>query len=223
MADTLRATNIKLDDDWTMSGLGGDKEDRVNDEDDGTYVYSGTANQYQGFLTGNMSVEYPDSFQYWVRAAYNGGSAGTARIAVGRSCYATEFSENYWCISDYDDYCTPTNHSDNSADTLTLTGSATNHWVMTYITEPCYDGGTLDSTWFNESAEAGGWHDNCFTLENIENRTGLPAPSNRVYEVYVIYFYEEEAEGNPRRNRLLRSKHEEDYHDPVHSRACWVW
>lgn len=186
---TLRPAGDMGETQWICAGAECEDWSSLNDQDDETCVYDGIAGHESGYRMDDFTqaAEF-DSIQIWMRALYSFGSGGTARIALGVGCIDAEFGENYWCIEADAGICHQGEFPGNAADTITLTSTATDYYVVSLALDPCRND-DWDTLYFNYYGYDHGWHDMLFNLYNVELRTGLPSSSNKVTEIWVKLFW----------------------------------
>lgn len=196
--DTLWARADTANNAWPMSGIGGDKYERIDDPNtpnDADYITSGVAAQRQDWkvFDPDTTDKLIDSVEQVGRAAYVGGDAGTAELVFVRRF----FDEGQWVACAYAA----------GYDTVEITDTYTNYSKM-HTVEPC-NNAALRWIYF---VDATGGYLTCWGVRNHSMRTGTPIPSNRVSWSFVVIYSHSEAEAG--QVIIIGALDEENYHNP---------
>ena len=190
---TVRPTKSQGEIQWTETP-GIPESTCVSDQSDKTSVGSGNAGVESGFAFPDFTDQYYfDSLQVFVRAK----TTLTGTIALGWGCYSG--SENYWGTCNWADSANGTCAFDtgrcSGADTITLTTTITDYWVITLLYNPRRIA-KWDTLYYNNSTY-GVTHTGLLNLYNV---SVAAKNANYVYEIWGNLFYTPPN----RRNNLIR-------------------
>ena len=175
---TVRPTKSRGEAGWLCT-IGTPCSTCVNDQNNATSVYAAAGSKSGFAFPDFITQQYFDSLQLFVRA----NTLATGSLAFGWGCFDSEFSKNHWAVCNWTDStygsCNYDTGRCSGADTITLTTTITDYYVITLLYDPhTIDG--WDTTYYNNSTY-GSWHQSILNLFSVSVST---KGTNYVYEIW---------------------------------------